>query len=140
MWQAQSTLGLQPSHQQRLLALMLSGLLGVSVLSWPATSPWLLPAFLLLLPGFYGIANWLQSSVPRFVSLSANGELRWHADQWPAGHLVIGSVICRFGVWLCWQDANGQRHRHWLFCDQFTERDFRLLGRHCQQIRWQQAP
>ena len=139
MRHAWSTVGLQSSHQQRLLALLFSGLLGLSVLSWPATSPWLLPAFLLLLPGFYSIAQWSQSSVPRFLTLSRSGELRWHADQWPAGKLVAGSVICRFGVWLRWQDQDGKQHQRWLFRDQISVENFRLLGRHCQQISWQHA-
>lgn len=139
MWQAWSTLGLQSSHQQRLLALGLCGLLGLSVLSWPATSPWLFPAFLLLSLSFYGIAQWAQLPIPRFLTLSMHGELRWHADEWPPGHLVAGSVICRFGVWLCWQAADGQRHQRWLFRDQLSAENFRLLGRHCQHVRWRHA-
>ena len=139
MYQTWSTVGLLPSHQQRWLALAFSGLLGLSVMSWPAATPWLWPAFLLLLPCFYGIAQWGQAAPPRFLSVNAAGEIRWHADQWSSGVLIPGAVICRFGVWLCWRDVEGKRQQCWLFRDQLADSDFRLLGRHCQQLHWQQA-
>jgi hypothetical protein len=137
MWQSVSTVALIPSHFRRWVALCLSGLLGLSVLSWPADSVLLWPAFALLLPSFYLVAQWSQVAFPLFFTLGIRGDLRWHHDLMPAGQLVDGSIICRFGVWLCWLDVQGKRRHCWLFCDQVSAADFRLLGRHCQQLRWQ---
>lgn len=139
MWRSVSTLALAPSRIKRSLGWVLSGLLGLSVLCWPAESVFLWPAFILLVPVFYCLSLWAQSKLPLFCTLSANGDLRWHQDELPAGNLISGSIICRFGVWLCWQDLQGKPQKIWLFCDQVSEADFRLLGRYCQQLRWQQA-
>lgn len=130
-----TTIGLTASRQQQLLFRGLTGLLLLSVLAWPAQSAWLWLGFLLLIPSFYGLHQAAQAQSPRFFTLEQQ-TVRWHHDVLPAGQLLKGSVICRVGAWLCWQDANGLRHRQWLFADQFSSADFCVLGRVCQQLNW----
>lgn len=134
MTHATSTIALQPSRYRRQLAWGLMALLACSVMTWPASTPW--PLFLVLLPSFYALRQWRGWQPPLWLTLHPDGQLKWHADSWPTGQLVRSSVICRFGVWLYWQDEAAITHRRWLFCDQVNAADFRLLGRHCQQQRW----
>ena len=130
-----TTMGLSASRQQQLLFRGLTGLLLLSVLAWPAQSTWLWFGFLLLIPSFYGLHQVSHPQNPSFLTLEQQ-TIRWHHDTWPAGKLIQGSVICRLGVWLCWQDAHGAHHRQWLFADQFSAANFCALGRACQQLHW----
>lgn len=86
------------------------------------------------------LQKWQQPLAATLLSLGPQGEIRWLGDRLPAGQLLPQSLICSWGIWLYWQDAQQQTHQYWLYQDNFNQVDFRALARQCQLSRWQQWP
>ncbi len=83
------------------------------------------------------LQQWQQPLTTRMLSLAHSGELYWLGSQLPQGMLLPQSLVCSWGIWLYWQDAQHNIHQRWLYQDNFSNADFRALARHCQLIRWQ---
>jgi len=80
---------------------------------------------------------WQRPLRADLLMLAADGRLRWQHDRLPAGVLLSQSLICSWGIWLYWQDEQRRVRQLWLYQDNFSVADFRMLARHCQLMRWQ---
>lgn len=80
---------------------------------------------------------WQQPLTTPMLSLADSGELRWLGDPLAPGILLPQSLVCSWGIWLYWQDAEQNIQQRWLYQDNFNVADYRALARHCQLMRWQ---
>lgn len=105
----------------------------------PLSGWWLGLAALLALGSIYWLAQ--QAAKPlawTMLSLEQHGYFRVMPTM-QQGRLLPQSLICHFGIWLYWQDEQAQCHQCWLYADNFSQRDFRALARHCQNMKWRQT-
>jgi hypothetical protein len=134
-----SSLALRPSRWRHLAYSGGLLLIFASVLVLPVTGWWLwLSSVPMLAACYLLLQQWQQTLTITMLSIANTGELRWLGDPLPPGILLPQSLICSWGIWLYWQDAQHNIHQRWLYQDNFSIADFRALARHCQLIRWQQ--
>jgi hypothetical protein len=133
----QSSLALRPSKLRQWAYHLAMAAIALVLLSVPL-SGWLLLALAVLA---FCSCYWLAELAKRplhwtFLSLDPQG--RFHAmPSMQRGQLLPQSLICEFGIWLFWQDEQGQTQQCWLYADHFQPADFRALARHCQLVKWQ---
>lgn len=122
----------------RQYALLLAGLwLSVTFMLLPLTGQGYLWAGLLLTLWFYLLfAAWPHSFRSAVLCLDKQGAVQWLQVPFAAGQLSHRSLITHWLLLIEWQDRQGQQYRFWLFKDQVTAQDYRVLARQLQLQRW----
>ena len=92
----------------------------------------------MLIGVYFLLQKWQQQLPATLLLVSVKGDIHWLGDALAAGQLLPQSLVCHWGIWLYWRDAQQQTHQLWLYQDNFSQADFRALARHCQLVRWQQ--